>query len=485
MTVVWFSHAPNPGTLILRGPGGARSYRTRPERAPQLVYSELEESERAQFPDMFPNRQAKHVLRLTGLKPGSTYEYEAVQGSQTHRGTFRTAPAPGKPWRVRLAVFGDTETDPEGRTTFREWIPGPQAEGSTGRPAGKRTYLVSETEGLIQNLKVIRQRDPDLLLLAGDLVQGGGYQRAWDEFWFHFAGKFDDLAGNVPLIAAIGNWENFGARNGGYEPWAVAASRRKFASYFNGPSNGTREHQNYYHRLDYGPITILTLDSSNGLPDNTDNDTNKNIDAAKYPGRDLVDAAPGGAMWRWCLRELADARKKGQVIFVQFHHIPYSGGGHSLPTSLPDSSGQSGIMMRAYTPWFQKYGVSAVFCGHNESFEWSRVGSVEFFDAGVAGDGFGIPVDDRDPRRTNPWRRWVAHFDEPELWEGKRLISGGKHYGHLEVDVQFDGVRTTVRYQPVHVFPVTDAEGRVVRFERREVGGSARDSSLSGSTSAQ
>jgi hypothetical protein len=284
------------------------------------------------------------------------------------------------------------------------------------------------------------------------------------------AGKFDDPLGSIPLAAAIGNWENFGARNGGYEPWAVAASRRKYAAYLDGPSNGDKNHQNFYHRIDMGPVTLITLDSSNGLPDNTDNDSNRNIDAAAYPGRDLVDAAPGARQWTWCLKELADARAKGQVIFVQFHHIPYSGGGHILPTTVEGSSGQAGLVMRAYTPWFQKYGVSAVFCGHNESFEWSAVGDVQFFDAGVAGDGLGRPIDDRDPRRLNPWRRWTAHFDEPELWAGPQLVKGGKHYGHLEVEITREAGKYKVTYQPVHSFPVTGDDGKVTRFERRPAG---------------
>jgi hypothetical protein len=468
--VTWFTTEPVSGRLTVKRPGGDQTLWSTPVSMPGLEYSALEESEREKFPDMFPNRNFKHLIRLADLPAGAEIAYAVDQGGERAEGLIRTAPASDQPRRIRLAVFADSETDPEGRTTHREWAPGPQAEGSTGRPAEQPDYLVTETEGFKQNLKFIQDRKPDLMILAGDIVQGGGYQRAWDEFFFHMAGKFDHSLASIPLIAAIGNWENFGARNGGYEPAAIAASRRKYAAYLDGPSNGLAEHRNFYHRVDYGPVTILTLDSSNGLPDNTDNDSNKNIDAALYPGQDLVDCAPGSRMWTWTLEQLADARAQGQVIFVQFHHIPYSGGGHSLPTSLADSSGQSGLVMRAYTPWFQRYGVAAVFCGHNESFEWSAVGNVQFFDAGVAGDGLGYAIDDRDPRRLNPWRKWVAHFDEPELWQGRRLVSGGRHYGHLEVDIERVEGEWKVTYTPVHSFPVTDSDGRVIGFERRVAG---------------
>ncbi|MCG9896190.1 MAG: metallophosphoesterase family protein [Fimbriimonadaceae bacterium] len=468
--VNWFSGANTPGRLTLTGPEGTRSFTARSTRMSGLDYSELEEKERPEFPDMFSGPQWKHVVRLTGLKPATRYRYTVSMGRSTHSGEIRTPASAADPRPMRIIAFADSETDPEGRTTFREWAAGPQAEGSTGRPSGLARYLVTETRGLQENLRLIRDRKPDLMLLAGDIVQGGGYQRAWDEFFRHFAGGYDDLLSSVPLVAAIGNWENFGARNGGYAPAAIADSRRRFAAYFDGPSNGHRPHQNFYHRIDFGPVTILTLDSSNGLPDGTDNDSNINIVAADYPGEDLVDAAPGSRMWNWTLKNLADARRKGQIIFVQFHHIPYSGGGHILPTTLPGSSGQAGLVMRAYTPWFQKYGVEAVICGHNESFEWSEVGGVQFFDAGVAGDGLGRPVDDVDPRRVNPWRKWTAHFDEPELWNGRRLVQGGKHYGHLEIDLEprTDG-GWTISYQPVHAFPVTNEAGQVVRVERRPV----------------
>ncbi|MGK6353394.1 metallophosphoesterase [Parapedobacter sp. DT-150] len=43
-------------------------------------------------------------------------------------------------------------------------------------------YLLTETEGFAENLKQVRRSQPDFVLLAGDLVQGGAYQRAWDEF---------------------------------------------------------------------------------------------------------------------------------------------------------------------------------------------------------------------------------------------------------------------------------------------------------------
>ena len=68
----------------------------------------------------------------------------------------------------------------------------------------------------------------------------------------------------------------------------------------------------------------------------------------------------------------------------------------------------------------------------------------------------------------NPHQVWVAHHDAPERWQGAQLVDGGKHYGHLEVNVQLQADGTyAVRMTPVYVFPMTSADGEVGRSERR------------------
>lgn len=468
MRVNWFTVDDAPGTIQVLGPAFDRTWTSKPEPRSELLYSDLEESQRAEYPDMFPNRNVKHSVVVDGLLADTRYRAVVRQGGEMFETEFRTSPLASVRRSIRIIAFADSETEPDGRKIYRPWRPGDQTPDSTGRPEGVADYLLTETEGFRENLRIVARREPELVLLPGDLVQGGGYQGAWDEFFFHLAGKWDTLMCRTPLIAALGNWECFGARNGGYEPQAVYQSRQKFRTYFDGPPNGIPEHQNVYYRTDYGPITILTLDSSNGLTDNTDADTNRNIDADKYPGKDLVDINPGSPQWNWTIAQLKDARDKGQIIFVQFHHIPYSSGGHSLPLTAPGSSGQAGLPMRVYTPEFEKYGVVAVICGHNESFERSVVHGIVFYDVGVAGDGLGYSLKNLDPRFENPWGRWVAHHDAPEHWRGKQLIDGGKHYGHLEIDFLPVGERDwKIVFTPVYAFPRTDADGQVVTVERR------------------
>ena len=65
-------------------------------------------------------------------------------------------------------------------------------------------YPMNQSEVLNADIATIAKQDPDLLLIAGDLVQGSGYQPAWDEFWRHVAGESNDFASNVPLVNAFG-----------------------------------------------------------------------------------------------------------------------------------------------------------------------------------------------------------------------------------------------------------------------------------------
>jgi hypothetical protein len=453
-----------------------------------LSYSDAEMEDSSEFPDMFANANYKHSVQLADLEPGCQYSYTVSQSNRTYEAQFSTPPVANSDDSIRFITFADSETDMNGRSTHRFWMPGAQAPQSTGRPDSIDTYLLTEAEGFQRNLEVISERSPNFLLLSGDIVQGGGYQRAWDEFFFHTAGKFSNVLSSVPILPAIGNWENTGGAYGGYDPEAVARGRGKFQAYFDAPPNNNSNYRGFYYRIDYGPITMLTLDSSNGLPDSTDQDTNINLNDATYPGSDLPDINPGSDQWRWVEAQLSDARMNEQVIFVQFHHPPYTSGWHSLPLTLEGSSGQSGVPMKAYTPLFKTYGVVAVFSGHNESFERSIVDGIHFYDVGVAGDGFGFPLDSGNRQYSwwddflsnaprveriahefnNPYREWVAHHDAPEKWSGSQLVDGGKHYGHLEVNVKpRSGREYEIRLTPVYVFPITDADGMVVGSERR------------------
>jgi hypothetical protein len=124
------------------------------------------------------------------------------------------------------------------------------------------------------------------------------------------------------------------------------------------------------------------------------------------------------------------------------------------------------------SPLFEEYGVAAVFCGHDEIYEHSLVNGVHYFDVGIGGDGLRGPYNGEDGSSglpgTNPYQVFLAHLDAPEVWDGKRLVSGGKHYGHMEVNVTADADGSwKAEFTPAYVFPLMNASGKVTGWERR------------------
>ncbi|WP_176554781.1 metallophosphoesterase family protein [Georgenia sp. 311] len=524
MLVTWFSWEEEPGQLEVPG------------RAPLVSAPELQEHldwtdnnrqqavDNPEWGDWFrEGRNYRHQVLVEGLEPGTTYEYTVRQGDSEVTSTLTTAPTREDWDHIRFTAISDSETEPAGRVTHREWVPGVVAEGSE-RPSptdslwaqtfgsedrqGERIlrYALTEDQGFAANLEIVAERDPDLMLFAGDLVQGGGFQPAWDEWFRYLSGDVGQLAQSRPVVTAIGNWEPYGASDGAYTIPAVIDGRASYRSYFTPPSNGTPEHQSNYHRVDHGPLTVLTLDSTKGLPDDhrdsypeaerltgreftgPGTDTQSSYTSTAYEeggGTDLSPYNPGSVQWEWAVEQLADAREQGQVVVVQFHHAPYSSGEHGLPMNHVESSGQGGPPMRVYSELFEEYGVAAVISGHSEMFERSWVDvdgdgrGINYYDVGVAGDGL------RGERHENgnllsaplleynPYRVWSADQFEPEVWDGEVLVDGGKHYGHLEVNLERSaarsqaGVAATMTLTPVYSFPLLDEDLTVLGTERR------------------
>ncbi|EFA68637.1 metallophosphoesterase [Cylindrospermopsis raciborskii] len=537
VSVTWFTTEDVDGTLTVTGPGltSPLVLTSNPTFEPVLAYTTAEQNQTITGLAnswLIDNNNYKHRIDLDGLDSSQTYSYTVTQGDSTFTSTFKTAPLAAEWSSIRFIAMSDSETEPRGRITYREWQPGLLAEGSerpsltgsqwantfgtSGSGAAQTLrYALTETKGYQENLDIVNSRNPDFLLMPGDLVQGGGYQPGWDEFFRHNAGEFDSGLSKYPILPALGNWENFGALNGGYGTDADGRfgpkfGRDKYHVYFDSPENGTPTHRDNYYRVDYGPVTILTLDSSNGEPDDrrsnyggsgqppkvtgttfTDpgKDTQDNYTRQQYEsfgGTDLADFNPSSTQWNWVEAQLQDARANGQIIFVQFHHVPYSSGEHGQPMNHDLSTGQGGTPLRQYQGVFETYGVAAVLSGHSEMFERSFVDQdadgtgVTYYDVGVSGDGL------RGEKRTgsgvstpllsyNEYSQWTADQSEAEVWKVidgvPQLVDGGKHYGHLEVNIEpfspMVGITAKIEFTPVYSFPILDATYNLVATERR------------------
>ena len=264
--VTWFTTEDVDATLTLTGPGLASPLvlDSTVTFQPLLTYTTAEQNQTITGVTeswLIDDNNYKHTVAVDGLEPGQTYSYTVTQGDTTFTSTFETAPTATDWSSIRFIAMSDSETEPRGRVTYREWQPGLLAEGSerpsltgsqwatTFGTSGSGTaqtlrYALTETEGYQNNLAIVNSRDPDFLLMPGDLVQGGGYQPGWDEFFRHTAGELDSGLSEYPILPALGNWENFGALNGGYGTDADGRfgplfGRDKYHVYFDAPENGT------------------------------------------------------------------------------------------------------------------------------------------------------------------------------------------------------------------------------------------------------
>jgi len=72
----------------------------------------------------------------------------------------------------------------------------------------------------------------------------------------------------------------------------------------------------------------------------------------------------------------------------------------------------------------------------------------------------------------NQQQKYIAHEDSPEVWQDRILQSGGKHYGHLEVDIVQDSEKSwQAVLKPTYVFPLMVDNGKTYKgFSRRMYG---------------
>ncbi len=475
ITILWFSEENSQGLLSWweQGTGTKNHVNSTPVAAEALEYSLWEDT--TFFDGQAPSVPYRHRVRIENLNPYSIYEYEVAQGTETFSSSFHTGPDGNTP--IRFIVYGDSETEPESTGKFTTWVD--PVNDSV------RLYLTDQTTGYKNNLEVIRSREPDLVFIAGDLVETGGEQRDWDEFWRHNTGSSSELslAGNIPLMAALGNHEYYeGSQLDRYNQPGSERAVKRFLTYFESPPNNSPdpEREGRYYSLKYGPATFIVLDVCNNEMNKSGDDTNFYLLGEKDQGGGKApDFGPGSDQYIWLEVRLREAQLQSMYTFVIFHHSPYSSGPHGYPAGEAENTDkQSGYPVRILTPLFMQYGVDAVISAHDEMWERSTIAGTEkrqdqsershtihFYDVGQGGDGL------REPEKGlyNPDQQFLVHNDVPESWENGILKAGGKHYGHLEVDIlPVDADTWQAVLRPVYIFPLFNIAGSEYSlFERR------------------
>ena len=491
MSILWVSDS-NAWAMLEVWPASDRSnyrfYDVRPREATELGYFGYSHPKQY-LPSV---TQWQYRCRITDLQPDTEYGYRVYYGNgESYTNSFRTAPMEFRP--VHFVAYSDSETQPSSTGDRVVWEN--YAVDNDTTPNSGRRYYIDQTEGYASNICTIVASKPDFIVIAGDLAEKGSDQTHWDEFWRHNAGELNDPAGSTPILAAPGNHEYHG-----YYAADDYGERgmKKFLSYFEFEPNGAaveEDRQERFHRVDYGPVAMIFIDTNNGRDYysdstsdmvNSENGTPNMQDTTQPLFQDRCrapDFNPGSEQYRWLEEQLADAQTNKLFTFLVCHQCPFSVGYHGRLNGEygTESSKEylSGAATRCLTNLVFKYGVDAWLCGHDELYEHSRLTGTEtlpngmtrrhelnVYDVGMGGDGL------RGCNRTgrpNPYEVYRAHVDAPEVYDATgTLISGGKHYGHMDVNVttNADGVWTAT-LTPTYVFVSSNTVTGKISFERR------------------
>ena len=185
---------------------------------------------------------------------------------------------------------------------------------------------------------MILAQKPDLVLQTGDLVHRGSDDSLWK--------IYDEITGpmrhKIPVYPARGNHDVGGT---GYE-------KRVTAPFTSG--------NKLYYSFDKGACHFVSVDN-------------------------FSPYGPDSPQYRWLDQDLAAAQKKVTHIFVYFHEPPYSIGSH----------GSNLDIRQTLCPLFVKYGVRAVFCGHDHIYYRTKRDGITY----VVSGGGGAPLYACDPNK--------------------------------------------------------------------------------------
>lgn len=281
-TATWFTDgAADPGSVVQYGPV-ERGMSRRDIRFETFPESTEGSSRPTPGVDVLT-----HESQMTGLDPGGKVRYRVGRpGAWSDVRTFSTAPASRK---FTFALLGDV---------------------GTARAARR-------------NIKFLRSRKPDLVLVAGDLSYANGDQPIWDR-WF---GMFESVGKRIPVMAAPGNHEN---KDFGGETYKVRLSH---------PGDQA------YYSFEYANVAFVISTGGVFLEDGTI--------AAELAQLELM------------LADAALRRATGEIDFIAFmQHYP-------LWTDHHDRGPFNPALVVTQEHILQRYGVDLLLTGHDHFYERS------------------------------------------------------------------------------------------------------------------
>jgi predicted phosphodiesterase len=179
-----------------------------------------------------------HVIPLTGLIPGATYQYRIkTDGAVLHAATFATAPDPGGAFD--FVMIGDSGVGSEAQAAVAAQM---------------------------------RALEPDFVLHLGDVIYPDGQAEGYDPWFFDpYAGVLD----RAPVFPVLGNHDYISSRG---QPYLEA---------FYLPANNPEQSERYYS-FDWGNAHFTALDSNQRFE--PDSDERRWLEA---------DLAASDALWKF------------------------------------------------------------------------------------------------------------------------------------------------------------------------------------------
>lgn len=281
--------------------------------------------ERPRYDEDFMGRHvvsAVHHVRITGLKPGTSYRYRIYQQGVDDSGHN---PVPSgyisasnvysqKPYAIRTMDAAKEDC------TFT----------MINDIHGRDSMMLALTKGL-------KEQKPDFVAFNGDMVSFMGSTEDIETGFMKRA--TETFATDVPLVYVRGNHE---ARGPGFS---------EYLNLFPTPTNTP------YFTFRQGPVAFVVLDSGEDKPDSD----------IEYGGTAAYDAYRE-KMAQWLKEAVNDEAFRSAPVKIALLHIPFDKGVGWYGNNE---------LKRLLLPTLNAAGIDVMLCGHTHRYSYRDVGSVD------------------------------------------------------------------------------------------------------------
>ena len=309
MTVVWTSTDRCMGWLEVAPDDGTSFYA----------------EERPRYDEDFMGRHvvsAVHHVRITGLKPGTSYRYRIYQQGVDDSGHN---PVPSgyisasnvysqKPYAIRTMDEGKEDC------TFT----------IVNDIHGRDSMMLALTKGL-------KEQKPDFVVFNGDMVSFMGSVEDIETGFMTRA--TETFATDIPLVYVRGNHET---RGPGFS---------EYLNLFPTPTNTP------YFTFRQGPVAFVVLDSGEDKPDSD----------IEYGGTAAYDAYRE-QMAEWLKEAVKSEEFRSAPVKIALLHIPFDKGVGWYGNNE---------LKRLLLPTLNEAGIDVMLCGHTHTYSYRDVGSVD------------------------------------------------------------------------------------------------------------